>query len=140
MSTYLPSKLREHLLEADNQHCAYCHTKEINTGQPMTVDHVTPESRGGPSEFDNLCFCCRRCNEFKGSKTEAKDPVTGEIVPLYHPRRQNWHEHFAWDETGSLIVGLTAVGRATVPALNMNDLIIIAARRRWVSVGWHPPQ
>ena len=106
----------------------------------MTVDHIIPESRGGLSEFDNLCFCCRRCNEFKGGKTEAQDPLTGKVVPLYHPRRQNWHEHFAWDETGALLVGLTGIGRATVPALNMNDRIIVVARRRWVSVGWHPPE
>ncbi|MDM8537604.1 HNH endonuclease [Desulfobacterales bacterium HSG17] len=139
MSTYLTSKLRLRLIEADNQHCAYCHTREAITGQPMTIDHVIPESQGGLTEFDNLCFCCRRCNEFKGTKITAPDPLTGEVVSLYHPRLEKWHEHFAWDETGTLIVGLTAMGRATVTGLNMNDLIIIAARRRWVVVGWHPP-
>jgi len=88
MSTYLSSKLRLQSEEADNHHCAYCHTKAINTGQPMTVDHVIPESDGGLTEFDNLCFSCRRCNEFKGCSTKAKDPPTGSVVPLYHPRLQ----------------------------------------------------
>ena len=36
-------------------------------------------------------------------------------------------------------MGLTAVGRATIVALNMNNAVIVYARRRWVSVGWHPP-
>jgi hypothetical protein len=36
------------------------------------------------------------------------------------------------------ILGLTAVGRATILALNMNNTVIEDARRRWVSVGWHP--
>jgi len=54
----------------------------------MTVDHVIPESDGGLTEFDNLCFSCRRCNEFKGCSTKAKDPPTGSVVPLYHPRLQ----------------------------------------------------
>jgi len=139
MSVYLSSKLRTQLIESDNQHCAYCHTREAIIGQVMTVDHVIPESEGGQTEFKNVCFCCRRCNEFKGPKTKIQDPLTGDFVSLYHPRYQRWDEHFAWDETGTLILGLTATGRATVTGLNMNDAVIVAARRRWVTVGWHPP-
>ncbi len=88
MSIYLSAKLRLRLIEADNQHCAYCLTREAITGQPMTIDHVIPESQGGLTEFDNLCFCCRRCNEFKGAKTTAPDLLSGELVSLFHPRRE----------------------------------------------------
>ena len=31
------------------------------------------------------------------------------------------------------------VGRVKVLALNMNNEVILDARRNWVSVGWHPP-
>ena len=137
--SYLPTDLRDRLLEADNRHCAYCRTTEANTGQPMTVDHILPQAQGGGTTFENLCFACRRCNEFKGSAVSAHDPLTGETVPLFHPRQQTWAEHFLWDESGVLLLGLTAIGRATVVALNMNNPIVIDARRRWVSVGWHPP-
>ena len=137
--SYLPAELRARLLEADNRHCAYCHTTEANTGQPMTIDHILPQAQGGETTFENLCFACRRCNEFKGSVTSAQDPLTGETVPVFHPRQQTWEEHFQWDEAGVLLLGLTAVGRATIVVLNMNNLIIVDARRRWVSVGWHPP-
>jgi hypothetical protein len=137
--SYLPADLRARLLEADNRHCAYCHTTEANTGQPMTIDHILPQAQGGETTFENLCFACRRCNEFKGSVTSAQDPLTGETVPVFHPRQQNWEDHFQWDESGVLLLGLTAVGRATIIALNMNNAIIVDARRRWVSVGWHPP-
>ncbi|MFP4351175.1 MAG: HNH endonuclease [Desulfococcaceae bacterium] len=139
MSVYLSSQLRERLIAADNQHCAYCHTREATTGQPMALDHIIPESQGGLTEFENLCFCCRRCNEFKGPKTAGPDPLTGEIVSFYHPRKQKWHKHFSWDETGTSIVGVNPEGRATVVGLHMNDPIMIAVRRRWVAVGWHPP-
>jgi hypothetical protein len=27
------------------------------TGHEFTVDHIIPESKGGASDFDNLCFC-----------------------------------------------------------------------------------
>lgn len=137
--SFLPADLRDRLLEADNRHCAYCYTTEANTGQPMTVDHIVPQSQGGETILENLCFACRRCNEFKGSTVSAQDPLTGEIVALFHPRQQKWADHFQWDETGTLLIGLTAAGRATTIALNMNNPVIVDARRRWVSVGWHPP-
>lgn len=137
---YLPAGLQEQLLAADDQQCAYCQTTEANTGQPMTVDHIVPEAQGGPTTFDNLCFACRRCNEFKGSVTTARDPLTGEIVPLFHPRTRTWSDHFAWDASGAHVTGLTAIGRATIVALKMNNEVIVDARRRWASVGWHPPE
>jgi hypothetical protein len=137
--SYLPIDLRDRLLAADDRRCAYCQTTEANTGQPMTVDHIIPQALGGETAFDNLCLSCRRCNEFKGSAVRAQDPLTGESVALFHPRRQAWTDHFQWDESGALIVGLTAVGRATVVAVNLNNPTIVDARRRWIGVGWHPP-
>lgn len=137
---YLPTDLRHRLLEADNRHCAYCYTTEANTGQPMMVDHIVPQAQGGETTFENLCFACRRCNEFKGSATSAQDPLTEERVPLFHPRQQTWTDHLQWDESGALLIGLTAIGRATIVALNMNNPVIVDVRRRWVSVGWHPPK
>jgi hypothetical protein len=41
------------------------------------------------------------------------------VVTLYHPRQQKWEDHF--DLQGSLLIGLTPVGRATVRLLAMND-------------------
>jgi hypothetical protein len=105
----------------------------------MTIDHILPQAEGGETTFENLCFACRRCSEFKGSAVHAQDPLTGETVPLFHPRQQSWADHFQWDESGTLLIGSTAVGRATIVALNMNNSVIVYARRRWVSVGWHPP-
>jgi 5-methylcytosine-specific restriction endonuclease McrA len=47
MSTYLPAEWRQQLVEADDRRCAYCQTTEVNTGQPMVVDHIIPEAQGG---------------------------------------------------------------------------------------------
>ena len=135
----LPADLRDRLLAADDRRCAYCLTTQANTGQPMTVDHIIPQSQGGVTAFGNLWFACRRCNEFKGSRTAACDPLTDADVPLFNPRTQAWSDHFAWDASATRLAGLSAIGRATILALNMNDAVIVDARRRWVSVGWHPP-
>jgi hypothetical protein len=79
---------------------------------------ILPRNKDGKTEFDNLCFACHRCNECKGATTMLADLLTGEITPLFHPRRQAWSEHFAWDATGVRISGLTAVGRVTAIVLN----------------------
>ncbi|MBN1546599.1 MAG: HNH endonuclease [Syntrophaceae bacterium] len=140
MSVYLPEALRNRLEAVDDHRCAYCRTSQANTGQPMTVDHILPVSQGGATTYDNLCFACRQCNEWKGHRTTARDPLTGEMVPLFHPRQHVWTAHFTWDDAGIFLLGVTAIGRATIVALNINAPVLVAVRRRWVSVGWHPPK
>ena len=46
-------------------------------------------------------------------------PQTGDVVRLFHPRRDVWSDHFGY--LGQHIVGLTAVGRTTASLLDMND-------------------
>ena len=58
---------------------------------------------------------------------------------LFNPRTQMWTEHFAWSPDGTLIIGLTPLGRATVVALRLNNEFIVVARRFWVEAGWWPP-
>ncbi len=140
MSVYLSQELRRLLEEADNGQCVYCQTTVDNTGQALTVDHIVPTAKDGETSFANLCRACRRCNEAKHDQTHALDPLTSEFIPLYHPRRQLWAEHFAWDQSGIRLLGLTAIGRATIIALDMNNEVILFARRRWVNAGWHPPR
>lgn len=71
-------------------------------------------------------------------ETEAVDPSTGRIEPLFNPRRQRRQEHFTWSEDGTRIIGLTPCGRATVEALRLNRPLAVSARAVWVSVGRHP--
>jgi len=138
VAVHLPSALRQRLVEADDHRCAYCCTSQANSGSPMVVDHLLPLSKGGVTTFENLCFACYRCNLFKGSQVVAIDPLSGEIAPLFHARRDRWDDHFAWDEAGLRILGLTPSGRATVVALKMNNDVILDARRNWVRLGWRP--
>lgn len=139
MSVYLSADLRERLLAADDHQCAYCQTSAFNSGQPMTVEHINPRAQGGETVFKNLCFACRRCNEFKSDAINAIDPLTGNSTELFNPRQDVWKEHFQWDVTGIRLLGQTGKGRATIVALKMNNEVILAARRRWAGAGWHPP-
>jgi hypothetical protein len=139
VATYIPEDLRARIQEADRGLCRYCLVSEINTGMPLTYDHITPRAKGGATSFENVCRACRPCNEFKGTVTHALDPLTGEHVPLFDPRMQTWADHFAWSADRTRVEGLSAVGRATVVALRMNRPAITTARGRWAEAGWHPP-
>ena len=105
----------------------------------MEVDHIVPESSGGPTTRDNLCLACVGCNGFKLAFQTGIDPETGEEAPLFHPRLDRWEDHFRWIDDGTRIAGVTAKGRATVARLRMNRAPMVEARRLWVQAGWHPP-
>ncbi len=135
----MPSPLRPVVAVRDKNRCAYCQTSEENCGLAMHLDHIVPEVAGGATEESNLCLVCFSCNVSKGALQSAVDPETGKAVPLFHPVRERWLEHFMWSENGTRIDGKTSTGRATVMALKMNNPTVVFARRRWVSAGWHPP-
>jgi HNH endonuclease len=139
VSAYIPESLKIQVEQTDRQRCCYCLTSEANSGIPMTHDHILPRSKGGETTFQNLCLACRTCNQFKSDATQVNDPLTGETVPLFNPRLQEWAEHFAWSSDSTKIEGLTAIGRATTTTLRMNNAVIVAARWRWSISGWHPP-
>jgi hypothetical protein len=51
----------------DEGQCAYCGKWMPFT--TATLDHVVPQSLGGPSTWENLVNCCARCNQRKGGRT-----------------------------------------------------------------------
>lgn len=137
---YISEALRRKVAAAAGYCCSYCLTSQRVSGAQMHIDHCIPISRGGASDETNLSLACAWCNTFKGDQTHTVDPITGDTVPLFHPRAQRWSDHFTWSDDGVWIVGLTSTGRATVLALQMNNEWIVPARQLWVTAGWHPPQ
>ena len=65
--------IRIRILKRDGHKCRYCR-KRANS-----VDHVTPHSRGGSDNDENLVACCRSCNSRKKDRTprEAKMVLHG---------------------------------------------------------------
>jgi hypothetical protein len=86
-----------------------------------------------------LAWSCQGCNNRKYTSVEALDPVSGETAPLYHPRRQRWHEHFAWNENYTVVLGLTPTGRATVEKLQLNRAGVVNLRHVLHRIDAHPP-
>jgi 5-methylcytosine-specific restriction endonuclease McrA len=57
---------RKNILLRDRNCCQYCSV--VLTAGELTLDHVIPRSRGGPSTWENLVACCHDCNRRKGNQ------------------------------------------------------------------------
>lgn len=120
MAQTIPFELRERVrLQAKNR-CGYCLTRQDYIPWELEIEHIFPLAKGGSNNEDNLRLACRSCNLFKATQIDAIDPITGQRVNLFNPRFDRWTEHFHWSKDGTLIVGLSQIGRATVIALNLN--------------------
>jgi hypothetical protein len=119
------------------ERCEYCRMHQALQGATFHVEHALPSSRGGASDLDNLAWGCPSCNLHKSDRIEVLDPESGQIVPLFHPRRHCWAEHFRWD--GYHLIGLTPSGRATVLALDLNHPRRLRIRRAEELFGLFPP-
>jgi HNH endonuclease len=135
----ISKSLCQQVINEAGYRCEYCRTSSRLTGMPLVMDHILPSSLGGNDERENLAACCYRCNEFKGAKITANDPVTNESVSLFNPRQQGWLDHFQWANGGTHIIGITAIGRGTVLALRLNNEDVVQARAIWICLSWHPP-
>lgn len=139
MSAKPPSPKQKELVRARARwRCEYCLCPASLSPFTFHVDHILPSSKGGQTELNNLAFSCG-CNNFKANKTRARDPKTGKLVSIFHPRLQKWPEHFSWGEDARQIVGITPTGRATVAVLHMNRQELVNLRELMLVVGKHPP-
>jgi hypothetical protein len=99
----------------------------INATANYHVDHIVAKQHDGSDNVDNLALACHLCNLKKGTNLSGIDPLTGQVVSLFHPRREKWSGHFIFQ--GAEICGLSASGRATVHVLALNDPDRIELRR-----------
>lgn len=123
----MDARLREAVRRRAHGRCEYCGFPESLTRVPFQVDHIIPEKHDGPTTLDNLAFSCFFCNTHKGPNLSGLDPQTGELTPLFHPRRDRWQDHFRWE--GAVLIGLTAIGRVTIFVLCINRADAVAVRR-----------
>lgn len=140
MSTgYISKALRASVSAEARYRCGYCLAQESVIGAAMEIEHIIPESLGGPTEEANLWLACSPCNDRKGDRIAGLDPETREVVRIFDPRLQLWNDHFSWSPDSERMLGRTPAGRATIVMLDLNRPVLVRARRLWVIAGWHPP-
>jgi HNH endonuclease len=140
VSPYVSVGLQCRIRDRFANYCAYCQTAEALTAMTFEFEHILPLSAGGQTIWENLCLACPTCNRHKADRQTAVDPFTGQNVPLFHPQRQVWVDHFKWSEDALEIVGLTSSGRATIVTLQMNRSQLVGVRKLWVKLEEHPPK
>lgn len=105
---YRPLPLtRRHLFERDGHTCQYCG----RGGQPLSIDHILPRSRGGGDVWENVTTACLPCNVRKGNRTpreagmrlrqEPRRPLSGLVFEAH--RRIHGGSHREW---AKYVIGL----------------------------------
>ena len=67
--------------------CEYCRIHEDDDPYAFHLEHIIPKKHGGSDDLSNLAWSCQSCNLGKGSNLSGR--VRGEIVALFHPRKQD---------------------------------------------------
>jgi HNH endonuclease len=136
---YITTGEQQTIIDRAKRRCEYCQCPMDYSPQPFVCEHITPVAKGGKTSLENLALACGGCNGSKYTKQEAIDPHSSESVSLFHPRQEIWLEHFSWSTDGLEIIGITATGRATAKALNLNRLAVRNIRKVLVIANLHPP-
>jgi 5-methylcytosine-specific restriction endonuclease McrA len=78
-------RLNRHTVFARDEHrCQYCGHR-FSTSQ-LSLDHVTPKSRGGNTTWENVVCCCIDCNIRKGGRTPSEAHMKLVAKPI-RPKR-----------------------------------------------------
>jgi 5-methylcytosine-specific restriction endonuclease McrA len=76
---------RKNILLRDRNTCQFC--GRVFPSAELTLDHVTPRSRGGHSTWENLVASCYACNNLKGDRT----PEEAGLKLIRRPRPFTLH-------------------------------------------------
>ena len=116
--------------------CEYCHQPEAVSKARHQIDHIIARQHDGSDDPSDRALSCIHCDRHKGPNIARFDPLTGDLVRLYHPRSAIWQTNFTWEDAH--LLGLTAVGRTTVRVLAINEPDMIAVREVLMREGRFP--
>lgn len=133
----VPAALAALVKERAGHRCEYCRMSQSLQGATFHVEHIIPVTCGGGTTEDNLALACPSCNLHKSDRSHVVDPNTQEMTTLFHPRKLRWSNEFSWED--KRMVGLTATGRATVQALDLNHPRRLRVREAESLFGLFPP-
>jgi HNH endonuclease len=136
---YVSVAIQRALLELSRGYCEYCVLPSNFSTDFYHNEHIIPLILNGKTELENLARSCGICNNGKRDKIEHIDPLTRQVVRLYHPRQDMWTDHFQWSGDNLYIVGLTPIGRATIDLLKLNRSNAFNLRKLLKLADLHPP-
>lgn len=126
MSRHIPKSLKVIVIKRANNCCEYCHLEDDINYISHQIDHIIGIKHGGKTELENLAYSCFSCNNNKGSDIGTIILPQTQLIRLFNPRKDKWHEHF--ELYNGVIHPLTLIGEATVNILKINSLEKIMER------------
>jgi hypothetical protein len=112
---------RQFVRKRAKDRCEYCHLPQAAAPfLTFHIEHVQAQQHVENDSLENLALACPDCNRHKGPNLTTIDPQTRLIIRLFHPRYDVWDSHFEY--RGTIIVGRTSVGEATIRLLQMNTV------------------
>jgi hypothetical protein len=127
-------QLEQLVWQRANRRCEYCQFPAEIAQLPFQIDHIISQKLHGPTVAENLALSCERCNSHKGPL--AAGYLEGRHVPLFHPRKDRWSDHFEWH--GPYLVGKTDVGKVTIDVLAINLPYRVTLRAALIEEGIFP--
>lgn len=128
------AETRRQVRERATHRCEYCLLPQAASPFfTFHIEHILATQHIQDDSLDNLCLACPHCNLHKGPNLTTVDPVSRELIPLFHPRKQEWRDHFTVED--ARIEGLSETGAATSRLLKMNDADQVEIRARLIFRG-----
>lgn len=87
---------RKNIYIRDERTCQYCN--ELLELQDVTLDHITPRSKGGTSTWQNIVVACLDCNKNKAGLTLKEAGMTllrQPVEPKATDKRYNFKLHIS---------------------------------------------
>jgi len=130
----IPDSLRLLVAERAQNICEYCLTPDFISSISYQIDHIISLKHGGDSTIDNLAYCCRFCNLYKGPVISSFVGDPKQLLRLYNPRTDVWSAHFKYTKDG-VTHAKTLIGEGTIGILNLNDLRMVERRATFIRDG-----
>ena len=129
----MEAALRQFVIARARGRCEYCQFPQEFSYLPFQVDHIIAQKHGGPTVESNLAWTCYYCNSYKGPNLSGWLVESDQVVRLFHPRKDGWHDHFAWH--CALLLPKSDIGHVTIDVLEMNHPDVVELREWMLELG-----
>jgi len=129
----IDAAIRAQVIARAGNRCEYCQLPQEYYEATFHVEHIAAQQHTTDDRLTNLAWCCPRCNRKKGPNLAGIDPLTQAVTLLFHPRNDQWHEHFRWN--GPILIGSTPAARATIAVLDLNNGDRVRLRESLIAEG-----
>jgi hypothetical protein len=103
--------IRQAWARAGNR-CEYSRIPHPYYRPPFQIDHIIARKHS-----DNLALACFHCNCHNGPNIASQDLESGEVVRLFHARKDTWRDHFQFARRGIQASGTTSDSRVAAALL-----------------------